>query len=169
MKLFLNQSGSKPSVEAIRGLPEQGQLVEVRGQRFVVTDIRASGLARGPVFEGENRIQHLVFLSSVEDDALGEELEVIWELEGGAALFETRELPYPDGFDLPERLEAFLDAVRWGGRVKCRCAPCAISLSHVNQTPLSPENTYDILNKVSFVVPLLFLPNALWCTTIKGN
>jgi hypothetical protein len=58
--------------------------------------------------------QHLVKLSSIEDDALGEELQVIWEIEPGASAFEKVELPEPKGFDEPARLEAFLDAVRWG-------------------------------------------------------
>jgi len=56
--------------------------------------------------------QHLVSLSSVEDDGLGEELQVVWELEPGASKIEARELPYPEGFDSPDRLAAFLDAVR---------------------------------------------------------
>ena len=102
------------TTEAIRGIPEQGQLVEVRGQRFAVTDVRVSASPTSPVLRTQENIQHLVSLSSVEDDALGEELQVVWELEPGAAIFEARELPYPDGFDSPERLEAFLDAVRWG-------------------------------------------------------
>src|SRR5207247_5279934 len=58
--------------------------------------------------------QHLVTLSSVEDDGLGEELQVIWELEPGANAIERSPLPEPTGFDSPERLDAFLDAVRWG-------------------------------------------------------
>lgn len=58
--------------------------------------------------------QHLVTLASVEDDVLGEELQVIWELEPGAYVHEKTELPEPIGFDAPERLDAFLDAVRWG-------------------------------------------------------
>ncbi len=57
---------------------------------------------------------HLVKLKSVEDDDLGSELEVIWELEIDAATYETRELPFPEGFDSADRLDAFLDAVRWG-------------------------------------------------------
>lgn len=98
----------------MRGIPQQGQLVEVRGQRFAVTDIKASSLPQSQIFPGYSSTQHLVSLASVEDDAQGEELQVVWELEPGAILFESRELPYPDGFDAPERLEAFLDAVRWG-------------------------------------------------------
>lgn len=98
----------------IRGIPEQGQLVEVRGQRFAVTNIRASKTPVSPVLGTQETIQHLVSLAAVDDDALGEELQVVWELEPGASIFEARQLPYPDGFDSPERLEAFLDAVRWG-------------------------------------------------------
>jgi SNF2 family DNA or RNA helicase len=53
-------------------------------------------------------------LSSVEDDAFGEELQIIWELEPGASVNEHVALPAPTGFDAPGRLDAFLDAVRWG-------------------------------------------------------
>jgi len=57
---------------------------------------------------------HLVRLSSVEDDGLGEEMQVIWELEAGTRVHEKSTLPDPDFFDHPQRLQAFLDAVRWG-------------------------------------------------------
>ena len=60
-------------------------------------------------FDGHG--QHLISLNSVEDDALGEELQVIWELEPGAEIIEKAALPEPTGFDAPERLDAFLDAV----------------------------------------------------------
>lgn len=53
-------------------------------------------------------------LSSVEDDGLGEELQVVWEIEPGARVIEKVALPEPTGFDPPEKLDAFLDAVRWG-------------------------------------------------------
>jgi hypothetical protein len=55
-----------------------------------------------------------VTLTSIEDDALGEGLQVVWELEPGARVSEKVELPDPTGFDPPQRLDAFLDAVRWG-------------------------------------------------------
>ncbi len=58
--------------------------------------------------------QHCVTLSSVEDDALGEELQVIWEIEPGNLLVEGSALPQPTGFDDPRRFDAFMDAVRWG-------------------------------------------------------
>jgi hypothetical protein len=56
----------------------------------------------------------LLTLSSVEDDGLGEELQVIWEIESGAKVIERVALPEPTGFDPPDKLDAFLDAVRWG-------------------------------------------------------
>ncbi|WP_448560425.1 hypothetical protein [Trichothermofontia sp.] len=79
-----------------------------------MTDIKVSALPQSPLFPQSQTTQHLVSLASVEDEALGEELQVIWELEPGAVLFEARALPYPDGFDPPERLAAFLDAVSLG-------------------------------------------------------
>ena len=51
-----------------------------------------------------------------EDDGLDDDLTVIWEIEPGATILETATLPRPrlDHFDDPSRLDAFLDAVRWG-------------------------------------------------------
>ena len=93
--------------------PEQGQLVEVRQRRFLVTELRRSASV-APAAELPPKPQHLVSLTSIEDDALGEELQVIWELEPGAAVHDKMALPEPVGFDEPARLDAFLDAVRWG-------------------------------------------------------
>jgi len=94
--------------------PEQGQLVNIRQRRFVVSEVAQSALPQLPLQSFSIHQQHLITLSSVEDDALGEELQVIWELEPGAAIIERVALPEPTGFDAPERLDAFLDAVRWG-------------------------------------------------------
>jgi len=92
-------------------VPEIGQLVIVRNCAFVVTEIIYSSLQREGIADNSN---HLVKLSSVEDDALGEEFQVIWELEPGTSIREKSSLPDPDSFDHPKRLQAFLDAVRWG-------------------------------------------------------
>jgi hypothetical protein len=94
--------------------PEQGQLVNVRQRRYIVSEIVKSALPAPPIKPLHGESQHLVTLSSVEDDALGEELQVIWELEPGASVIERVALPEPGGFDSPDRLDAFLDAVRWG-------------------------------------------------------
>ena len=60
---------------AVVGPPEQGQLVSVRSRQWIVNDVRPSTLpppALKPAFSGP---QHLLTLSSVEDDGLGEELQ----------------------------------------------------------------------------------------------
>lgn len=58
--------------------------------------------------------QHMVILSSIDEDGLGEELQVVWEIEPGAHVIERAGLPEITGFDDADRLDAFLDAVRWG-------------------------------------------------------
>lgn len=91
--------------------PDIGQLVVARKRPFVVTEIIPSA----PGLGGDKGVtNHLVKLSSVEDDGLGEELQVIWELEPGTKVHEKSTLPDPDSFDHPKRLQAFLDAVCWG-------------------------------------------------------
>ena len=99
---------------AVLSPPEQGQLVTVRQRRFVVTEVIKSASVEHPLRPRGLGDQHLVALSSVEDDALGEELQVVWELEPGARVEERIALPEPTGMDDPERLDAFLDAVRSG-------------------------------------------------------
>jgi len=66
--------------------PEQGQLVTVRQRRYIVTDVAESTLPDRPLKVSGN----------------------------GAQVIEKVALPEPSGFDEPERLDAFLDAVRWG-------------------------------------------------------
>src|SRR5436190_11491025 len=99
---------------AIAQPPEQGQLVSVRSRQWVVTEVLASSLPTDRLQSGIASPQNLLTLSSVEDDGLGEELQVIWELEPGAKVIEKVALPEPTGFDPPDQLDAFLDAVRWG-------------------------------------------------------
>ena len=86
-------------------IPPAGTLVEVRGQRWVVGE--------EPLPGGEGST--LLTLQSVEDGRYGESLPVIWEVEPGRRILPRRSLPevIKDGFDPPERLAAFLDAVRW--------------------------------------------------------
>lgn len=97
----------------IETVPDPGQLVTVRQRPFVVQEVRRGALPSDPLVETSGP-QHLVTLSSVEDDGMGEELRVIWQLEPGAVVQEQMGLPIVDGFDDPRRLDAFLDAVRWG-------------------------------------------------------
>jgi hypothetical protein len=82
-----------------------GTLVEVRGQRWVVSDSSP----------GTGDQSTLLTLQSVEDGKYGDSLQVIWEVEPGRRVLPADSLPdvTPTGFDPPERLAAFLDAVRW--------------------------------------------------------
>ncbi len=92
--------------------PEPGQLARVRGRMWVVGDVTCDSQAQ---LDGRP-VQRLVSLISVEDDATGEELEVIWEIEPGTRVIERAELPaiVPGHLDDPAELDAFLDAVAWG-------------------------------------------------------
>src|SRR5450432_4854265 len=89
--------------------PEQGQLVQVRSRPWVVNDVKASSLPTPAMKLPDAGPQHLLTLSSVEDDGLGEELQIIWEIEPGAKVVDKVALPDPSGFDAPEKLDAFLD------------------------------------------------------------
>tara|TARA_R110002124_G_scaffold12197_14_gene58186 strand:+ start:14550 stop:17690 length:3141 start_codon:yes stop_codon:yes gene_type:complete len=89
--------------------PEPGQLVEVRRRQWVVADIVASKATTSG-----HSLQHLVTLLSIDEDGLGEEQQVVWEIEPGAHIIEKAGLPEITGFDHADRLDAFLDAVRWG-------------------------------------------------------
>jgi superfamily II DNA or RNA helicase len=98
-------------------LPERGRIVNVRGATWAVTDVQAQGLRRSPADESEAGLAHVVRLQSLEEDRLGQELAIVWELEVGQTIAPDQGLPEtvsPDGFDDPNTLAAFVDAVRWG-------------------------------------------------------
>jgi superfamily II DNA or RNA helicase len=99
----------------VAAAPEEGQLVSVRDRHWIVKSVIASTLPIDPM-SPRNLQQHLVELSSVEDDGIGDELSVIWEIEPATRILETANLPKPVAgkFDDPARLKTFLDAVRWG-------------------------------------------------------
>ncbi|MER5758504.1 DISARM system SNF2-like helicase DrmD [Streptomyces sp. NPDC002082] len=96
--------GALPSEQ----LPEEGELVEVRGQSWVVARVEAAPPTSG-------RSATLVHLQSVADGRFGDTLSVIWEVEPGRRVLDRGSLPDASSgqFDPPSRLAAFLDAVRW--------------------------------------------------------
>jgi superfamily II DNA or RNA helicase len=94
--------------QSYRARPEPGQLVEVRRRQWVVADVVSSKLT------ATSAQQNFVTLSSIDEDGLGEELGVIWEIEPGAQIIERAGLPTITGQDDSDTLDAFLDAVRWG-------------------------------------------------------
>jgi superfamily II DNA or RNA helicase len=95
-------------------IPEPGQIVIVRQRPFVVSDIQTSTLPLPATVQQPVERQHLLRLSSVEDEGLGEELSIVWELEPGVSCLEKAKLPALKDFDLPRVFDAFLDAVAWG-------------------------------------------------------
>lgn len=98
-------------------VPEVGQIVTVRGANWVVTEVVQQGLMRSSADDALQQLQHAVTLQSVEDDRLGHELRVVWELEPGRSTSAHRGLPTQidaKRFDDPNKLAAFVDALRWG-------------------------------------------------------
>lgn len=85
--------------------PEQGQLVQVRSRHYVVLDVDEHAV--------NGRVSRKVRLECLDDDALGDELEVVWEREVGATVHDTSRLPCPDGFDALDRFVAYISALRW--------------------------------------------------------
>jgi helicase-like protein/SNF2 domain-containing protein len=91
-------------------VPDVGQLVEVRSRRCIVTDVIPDAIAhKSGAYSGDTIVQ----LQGIEDDALGDELEVVWQIEPGTRILDRSSLPQSTGFDEPKLLDALLDAVRW--------------------------------------------------------
>lgn len=102
---------------ALPTLPEPGQVVEVRGSAWAVSNVQAQGLPRSPADESVAQLSHVVDLQSLDEGSLGAQLSVVWELEVGHTVAPAQGLPdviNPDGFDAPEILAGFIDAMRWG-------------------------------------------------------
>jgi superfamily II DNA or RNA helicase len=101
----------------VPALPEPGQVVEVRGSTWAVANVLAQGLPRSPADDGASRLSHVVDLQSLDEDRLGEQLTVVWELEVGQTVTPPQGLPeriHPESFDVPSTLAGFIDAMRWG-------------------------------------------------------
>lgn len=71
---------------ALAAPPEQGQLVSVRSRNWIVNEVAPSTLPEGGL-HGLGNGQTLVSLASVEDDGLGEEIQVVWELEPAVPVY----------------------------------------------------------------------------------
>ncbi len=99
-----------------RDVPEAGQLVRVRGQQWVVSNVSESHQPQDELAATRIPGRTLVTLTSVSDDDLGEELTVAWEVEPGREIVPATQLPQvtTTNWDDPQKLGAFLDAVRWG-------------------------------------------------------
>lgn len=109
--------GGLPVLVAAPSLPEPGQVVEVRGSTWAVANVQAQGLPLSPADDTAAQLNHVVDLQSLDEDRLGEQLSVIWELEVGKTVTPPQGLPEhinPEGFDDPVTLAGFIDAMRWG-------------------------------------------------------
>lgn len=97
-------------------VPEVGALVRLRDRHCVVTDVVRSTQPLDLYAESDVEAQDLVSAASVEDDGFGDEFTVVWQIEPGAEVLPKATLPRLDGgrLDEPDRLDAFLDAIRWG-------------------------------------------------------
>jgi superfamily II DNA or RNA helicase len=95
--------------------PEVGQLVRVRGQQWLVSRLRRSMQPVDELSATTLPGRTLVTLTNVSDD-LGESMSVVWEVEPGREVVAATQLPSvtAEGWDDPQELGAFLDAVRWG-------------------------------------------------------
>lgn len=98
-------------------LPEHGQVVEVRGSTWAVASVQAQGLPRSSADDAIAQLNHVVELQSLDEDRLGEQLSVVWELEVGHTVTPPQGLPdriSTESFDDPTTLAGFVDAMRWG-------------------------------------------------------
>jgi superfamily II DNA or RNA helicase len=87
-------------------IPSVGQIVAVRQRLYLVERVV------GPVKSGDST---LVELSCVDDDAQGQQLEILWEgeLDGHIVSGEGWAAIASRGFDPPKRFAAYLNTLRW--------------------------------------------------------
>lgn len=98
-------------------LPEVGQLVTVRGSKWIVTDVASQALERSSADDGKAELQHAVSLQSIEEEHYGREMTAIWQLEPGRGVILDQGLPLEvdqEHFDDPTTFAAYVDALRWG-------------------------------------------------------
>ncbi len=87
-------------------LPQAGEIVKVRQRLYLVGEVL-------PAAPSEDCTQ--IRLACIEDDAQGQELEVLWELEQDAEILRREDWGAiaARGFDRPERFAAYLNTLRW--------------------------------------------------------
>ena len=95
-------------------LPQPGQLVEVRDRLFLVTNVAGNEPTGDAVPRGSNGPTHVVKLLSLEEDAFGDVLEIMWENEPGIRVRERPGLPDLASTNDPNGSNAVLNAVLWG-------------------------------------------------------
>jgi superfamily II DNA or RNA helicase len=98
--------GINAEIRAGTSLPEPGRIVQVRQRRYLVEEVVS------PVAGGDAT---LVRLSCVDDDAQGQELEALWEVELDAEVLSGSgwDCLATRGFDPPRLFSAYLHTLRW--------------------------------------------------------
>jgi len=99
---MVNENAFSPTA-----VPEQGQLVRLRQRFWMVQDVVSDQPA------ASETVTHRVQLECLDDDALGETLDVLWEREIAPQLYHSQGLPEPVTWDSEQRFNAFLAAVQW--------------------------------------------------------
>lgn len=90
-------------------IPEQGQLVVVRNRYFVVNDVQPYDNIDA------SKVLHKLSLECLDDDIMGEEMELIWELERNKNVIDKVDLPKPERnkFDHWETFKAYINSLNW--------------------------------------------------------
>jgi superfamily II DNA or RNA helicase len=94
-----------PVAEALpERAPQQGELVQVRSRRWLVEEVIE--------LDGASPV---VRLACADDDAQGEELDVLWDYEPDRRILEEERWDHlaAHGFDDPRHFAAYLDTLRW--------------------------------------------------------
>lgn len=88
-----------------RRLPQTGEIVHLRQRLYLVDDVVHSASDGTTVVRG----------SCVDDDAQGQKIEALWELEPDAEIrtAESWDKLADRGFDPPDRFAAYLNTMRW--------------------------------------------------------
>lgn len=88
-----------------RRLPQTGEIVHLRQRLYLVDDVIHSASDGTTVVRG----------SCVDDDAQGQKIEALWELELDAEIrtAESWDKLADRGFDPPDRFAAYLNTMRW--------------------------------------------------------
>jgi SNF2 domain-containing protein len=99
-------AGQNPAMNQQVPIPEPGQVVRVRQRLYLVERVTP------PLNPGDSTLTEL---SCVDDDAQGQELEVLWEreLDGHIITGEDWATIASRGFDPPKRFAAYLNTLRW--------------------------------------------------------
>ncbi len=117
-------------------VPETGERGEVRKRQWVVSDVDKSTIPPNLHDPSPRPPQHLITLSSIEDDALGEELQVI-PIRHPRGLHKTPSFPRCPHLD--RRRQVDVDVAATNPESCCR-HPVFRGPDHPTSTPTSDPN-----------------------------